>query len=180
MLAVQAEVTDRMLIFGKRHLRTALAQYESHYNGQRPGRSRRLCPPRPAHPVADLPGSGSSAGRSSAGSSTSTRAPHRIPGRHHRAEFGTYEIPPALQAAQTKGRQTPPTYAGLLITRLPSCRRASPGARDCPAAIEVMIVWPPSIGTAVCADGVMTAAGATGARTEYASRRDWAACVLAA
>ena len=35
-------------------LRTILAQYESHYNGRRPHRSRQLHPPRPDHPVADL------------------------------------------------------------------------------------------------------------------------------
>ncbi len=48
------EVTDRMLIFGERHLRTILAEYEAHYNGRRPHRSRHLRPPRPDHPVADL------------------------------------------------------------------------------------------------------------------------------
>ena len=48
------EVTDRMLIFGERHLRTILAGYEAHYNGRRPHRSRHLRPPRPDHPVADL------------------------------------------------------------------------------------------------------------------------------
>jgi putative transposase len=47
-------VTDRMLIFGQRHLRTILAQYEAHYNGRRPHRSRQLSPPRPDHRVADL------------------------------------------------------------------------------------------------------------------------------
>ena len=36
------------------HLRTTLAQYEAHYNGRRPRRSRQLHPPRPDHPVADL------------------------------------------------------------------------------------------------------------------------------
>ena len=50
----RAECTDRMLIFGERHLRTILAQYETHYNGRRPHRSRQLRPPRPDHPVADL------------------------------------------------------------------------------------------------------------------------------
>jgi hypothetical protein len=35
-------------------LRTILAQYEAHYNGWRPHRSRQLRPPRPDHPVADL------------------------------------------------------------------------------------------------------------------------------
>jgi putative transposase len=54
VLTARKEVTDRMLIFGERHLRTVLAQYEVHYNGRRPHRSRQLCPPRPDHPVADL------------------------------------------------------------------------------------------------------------------------------
>ena len=54
VLTARKEVTDRMLIFGERHLRTILAQYETHYNGRRPHRSRQLRPPRPDHPVADL------------------------------------------------------------------------------------------------------------------------------
>jgi putative transposase len=54
VLTARKEVTDRMLIFGEQHLRTILAQYEAHYNGRRPHRSRQLCPPRPDHPVADL------------------------------------------------------------------------------------------------------------------------------
>ena len=54
VLTARTEVTDRMLIFGERHLRTILAQYEAHYNGRRPHRGRQLRPPRPDHPVADL------------------------------------------------------------------------------------------------------------------------------
>jgi len=54
VLTVRTEVTDRMLIFGQRHLHLVLTQYESHYNGRRPHRSRQLRPPRPDHPVADL------------------------------------------------------------------------------------------------------------------------------
>jgi putative transposase len=54
VLTARKEVTDRMLIFGERHLRTVLAQYEAHYDGRRPHRSRHLRPPRPDHPVADL------------------------------------------------------------------------------------------------------------------------------
>jgi hypothetical protein len=34
--------------------RLVLAEYEAHYNGRRPHRSRELRPPRPDHPVADL------------------------------------------------------------------------------------------------------------------------------
>ena len=54
VLTARTEVTDRMLIFGKRHLRLVLAEYQAHYNGRRPHRSRQLRPPRPDHPVADL------------------------------------------------------------------------------------------------------------------------------
>jgi putative transposase len=54
VLTARTEVTDRMLIFGQRYLRTTLAQYEAHYNGRRPHRSRQLRPPRPDHPVANL------------------------------------------------------------------------------------------------------------------------------
>jgi putative transposase len=54
VLTARTEVTDRMLIFGQRHLRAILAQYEAHYNGRRPHRSRLLHPPQPDHPPADL------------------------------------------------------------------------------------------------------------------------------
>jgi putative transposase len=54
VLTARTEVTDRMLIFGQRHLRTVLAGYAAHYNGRRPHRSRQLRPPRPDYPVADL------------------------------------------------------------------------------------------------------------------------------
>jgi putative transposase len=54
VLTARTEVTDRMLISGKRHLRVVMAEYEAHYNGRRPHRGRGLRPPRPDHPVADL------------------------------------------------------------------------------------------------------------------------------
>jgi len=54
VLTARTEVTDRMLIFGERHLRLVLAGYAAHYNGRRPHRSRELRPPLPDHPVADL------------------------------------------------------------------------------------------------------------------------------
>jgi putative transposase len=54
VLTVRTEVTDRMLTFGERHLRTILAEYETHYNGRRPHRSRHLRPPQPDHAPADL------------------------------------------------------------------------------------------------------------------------------
>jgi putative transposase len=54
VLTARTEVTDRMLILGERHLRAVLAEYEAHYNRQRPHRSRELRPPRPDAPEAGL------------------------------------------------------------------------------------------------------------------------------
>jgi putative transposase len=51
VLTVRAELTDRMLIFGERHLRRVLAEYAAHYNRQRPHRALQLRPPRPESPV---------------------------------------------------------------------------------------------------------------------------------
>jgi transposase InsO family protein len=51
VFTARTEVTDQMLIFGARHLRLVLSEYQAHYNGRR---SRQLRPPRPDHPVADL------------------------------------------------------------------------------------------------------------------------------
>ena len=54
VLTARKEVTDRILIFGERHLRTILNEYAAHYDGRRPHRSLKLHPPRLDHPVADL------------------------------------------------------------------------------------------------------------------------------
>ena len=54
VLTARTELTDRILIFGERHLRTILARYSAHYNGRRPHRALRLLPPRPDHPTLDL------------------------------------------------------------------------------------------------------------------------------
>jgi putative transposase len=55
---VRAEVTDRLLIAGPRHLRAVLDEYVAHYNQHRPHRARNLRPPDcravPAAPVTDL------------------------------------------------------------------------------------------------------------------------------
>jgi putative transposase len=55
VLTARTELTDRMLIFGRRHLRHVLDEYARHYNGQRPHRSRQLRPPRPDQPIPGLP-----------------------------------------------------------------------------------------------------------------------------
>jgi len=54
VLTARTQVTDRMLIFGERHLKSVLAGYQAHYVGRRPCRGSQLHPPRPGHPVADL------------------------------------------------------------------------------------------------------------------------------
>src|SRR6476620_10559752 len=51
VLLVETAATDRMLIFGERHLRSVLARYAVHYNRKRPHRSLELRPPRPDTPV---------------------------------------------------------------------------------------------------------------------------------
>ena len=51
VLTVRTELTDRMLIFGERHLRRVLAAYAAHYNTRRPHRALQLRPPRPEAPV---------------------------------------------------------------------------------------------------------------------------------
>jgi transposase InsO family protein len=52
---VRAEVTDRMLIAGPRHLRAVLAEYVAHYNQHRPHRAMDLRPPDGGDtPAADL------------------------------------------------------------------------------------------------------------------------------
>lgn len=45
----RTELTDRILIFGERHLRTVLTKYGARYNGRRPHRGPQLHLPRPDH-----------------------------------------------------------------------------------------------------------------------------------
>jgi putative transposase len=54
VLTARTELTDRILIFGERHLRTVLARYGAHYNGRRPHRALQFRPPRPDHLGPDL------------------------------------------------------------------------------------------------------------------------------
>jgi hypothetical protein len=100
VLTARTEVTDRMLIFGERHLRAVLAEYEAHYNGRRPHRSRQLRPPRPG-PITRLralPRNGSGVGPSSAASSTTTSEPPKRPGQERQPSSGTPQADPRKHA----------------------------------------------------------------------------------
>jgi putative transposase len=73
---VRAKLTDRILIFGRRHLNAVISEYVEHYNTQRPHRGQQLHTPRP-QPVPHAPPLGeSTAIASSAASSTNTTTPH--------------------------------------------------------------------------------------------------------
>jgi putative transposase len=54
VLTARTELTDPLLIFGERRLRTVLARYAGHYNGRRPHRALQHRPPRPDHPAPRL------------------------------------------------------------------------------------------------------------------------------
>jgi putative transposase len=51
VLTVRTELTDRMLIFGERHLGRVLAECSAHYNTRRAHRAVQLRPPCPDSPV---------------------------------------------------------------------------------------------------------------------------------
>src|SRR5690242_20271759 len=104
VLTVLTELTDRMLIFGQRHLRATLAEYETHYTGRRPHRSRQLSPPRPDHPPAD-------------------RSPERI---QRRPVLGGL-INEYERAAKSAGRNQWPSYATPQATRAYAGRRTAEG-----------------------------------------------------
>jgi putative transposase len=81
VLTVRTEVTDRMLIFGERHLRAVLTEYARHYNQRRPNRALHLHPPRPDHPVTDI-ATERITRRSVLGGLTDTNQPPKRPIQH--------------------------------------------------------------------------------------------------
>ena len=101
VLTARTEVTDRMLIFGQRHLRLVLADYEAHYNGRRPIAAASFARHGPTTLPLTSPRSGSSAGPSSAASSTNTSGPHRSRGQEPWPSSGTPQGPPRVASPST-------------------------------------------------------------------------------
>ena len=95
VLTARTEVTDRMLILGERHLRTILAQYETHYNG-------RATPPQPPAPPTPARSSDRGPFQGANPAPGRPRRPHqRIRARRIRAQVRTVAEfwNPARQAA---------------------------------------------------------------------------------
>ena len=98
--AARAEVTDRMLIFGERHLRSVLTEYARHYNRRRPHRSRQLHPRRPDHPAAGLSRERIRRRPVLGGLLNDTNEPRRSPGQD---TWPSSETPQAAEAAAHPG-----------------------------------------------------------------------------
>jgi hypothetical protein len=101
-LTARTEVTDRMLIFGERHLRAVISPIRTSLQRAKttprtPAPATPAPPPRGRH----LSLSKSSAGQSSAAPSTNTRELPEIPGHSQRHNSGTPQAqgPPELRAA---------------------------------------------------------------------------------
>jgi transposase InsO family protein len=89
VLTARTEVTDRMLIFGQRHLRTILAQYEAHYNGRRPIAAASSTRPGPTTLPPTSPRSESSVSPSLVALSANTSEPPKSPGQEWWPSSGT-------------------------------------------------------------------------------------------
>ena len=120
VLTARAEVIDRMLIVGERHLRTVLAGYEAHYNGRRPHRSCQLRPPRPDHPVADLSQQRIRRRAVLGGLINDTRGSPKSPAQDQRQSFGTPQAP---------RRRGDPPWPGWLDARAECLCRSACGKR---------------------------------------------------
>jgi putative transposase len=109
VLTARTEVTDRMLIFGQRHLQSILTQYVAYStdDGRIAVASSTHLGPTTLSPTS--PRSGSSADPSSAASSTNASRPHRSQGQDRWPSSGT----PQARLGRTDGpRRADPAPAG--------------------------------------------------------------------
>jgi hypothetical protein len=123
VLTARAEVTDRMLIFGERHLRLVLAQYEAHYKADDRIAAASSARPGPTTLSLTSPRSGSSADPSSAASSTSMSGPHRSPGQDRWPSSGT---PHGSMPSMTVSASLSSLWTGPVLS---ATRRGGSGTR---------------------------------------------------
>jgi hypothetical protein len=121
-------------------------------NGRRPHRSLQLQPPRPDHPVADLPRNGSSAGPSLAALSN-TSGPHRSQGQDWWPSSGAPQGGPCSRPAWRGARQygrppgARPWHSRRLLCQAPHRTRRRPERR-------MRVLRPaPTMGTLPCLNG---------------------------
>jgi transposase InsO family protein len=92
VLTARTEITDRMLIFGERHLRSVLAESKPTTTDGHPTAAASSAHPGPITPPPTPPRSGSGAALSSAASSTNTNQPRRRPGQDPWPSSGTPQV----------------------------------------------------------------------------------------
>src|SRR5260221_11594152 len=118
VLTARTEVTDRMLIFGQRHLRTILTQYEAHYKGAVLIAAARSTRPGPTTLPPTSPRSESSVGPPLVALSANMSEPPKSPGQDWWPSSGTRQAALAqLPAAAIRGAlcgaiELPPAAGG--------------------------------------------------------------------
>jgi hypothetical protein len=132
VFTVRTEVTDWTLIFGDRHLRSVLAEYQAYYNRRGPSQ-----PPAPTTPPT-LPRSGSSADPSSAASSMNTIGPCKSPGQRRWSNSGTPQAKLIFGALMTSCLGRNFTLPDGYMCVWNSSRRTA-GARRRPAGADVRL-----------------------------------------
>jgi Integrase core domain len=132
VLTARTEITDRMLIFGERHLRSVLTEYPRHYNGRRPHRA--ASSGRPARPPRrrPLPGPDQKPTRPRRPYQRNMTEARRRPGQDPRPSSGTPHVPghggsatprPVAGADPRPGATAPASPGG-------ECRQAQRRAAD--------------------------------------------------
>ncbi len=108
-LTARTEVTDRMLIFGKHHLRTVLPSTRLTTTDGALIAAASSARPGPTTPSPTSTRNRSDADPCSAASSANTNGPRRSPGQSQRPSFGT---PQAAHAAMSRATRTREWLAG--------------------------------------------------------------------
>ena len=141
---VRTDVTDRMLIF--RRTTSADGPGRVRRNGRRPTADDSCARPGPTTRSPACPSNGSSAGPSSAASSTNTSGPRRIPGQDRWPSSGTPQDQRGLDTASRRRRSRSRSVVCSARGGSVSCwpfsgdrHRPSPGSRRVPATSTVAV-----------------------------------------